>query len=66
MLVPSIIPVPRLLNIHEAAKVLGVCVRTVHTLKKLRQLTYVKVRGSLRFDPAHLEEYLQKRTVRAA
>jgi excisionase family DNA binding protein len=64
--IPIATSLPRLLNIREAAQVLGVSVRTVHTLKKLRQLTYIKVRGSIRFDPAHLDEYLQKRIVRAA
>lgn len=64
--VSIIAQLPRLLTIQEAANVLGVSVRTVHTLKKLRQLTYIRVRGSLRFDPAHLDEYLQKRIVRAA
>jgi excisionase family DNA binding protein len=63
---PTVIALPRLLNIKEAAHVLGVSVRTVHTLKDNKQLTYFRVRGQLRFDPIHLDQYLQKRMVQAA
>ena len=63
---PSLANLPRLLNIQEVAHILGVSVRTVHTLKKLKQLTYTRVRGQLRFDPAHIQEYLAKRTIKAA
>jgi excisionase family DNA binding protein len=61
----SIINLPRLLTISEAAKVLGVSVRTVHNIISKRQLTYFKVQNALRFEPAHLDEYLQRRIVRA-
>ena len=63
---PTVIALPRLLNIKEAAHVLGVSVRTVHTLKDNKQLTYFRVRGQLRFDPIHLDQYLQRRMVQAA
>jgi excisionase family DNA binding protein len=63
---PSIAVLPRLLTIKEAAEVLNVSVRTVHTIIGKKQLTYFRVRGQLRFDPAHLNEYLQRRIVRAA
>jgi excisionase family DNA binding protein len=63
---PSIAVLPHLLNIKEAAEVLHVSVRTVHTIIAKKQLTYFHVRGQLRFDPAHLNEYLQRRIVRAA
>jgi len=62
---PSIANLPRLLNIKETAEILNVSVRTVHTILKNRQLTYFRVRGQLRFDPAHLNEYLRRRMVRA-
>jgi excisionase family DNA binding protein len=63
---PSAIGLPRLVNIGEAAYFLHVSIRTVHRLIKLKQLTLFRVRGQLRFDPVHLDEYLQKRKVRAA
>jgi excisionase family DNA binding protein len=63
---PTIIALPRLLNIKEAAHVLHISVRTVHTLIKNKQLTYFRVRGQLRFDPVHLNDYLGKRMVQAA
>lgn len=62
---PSVAVLPHLLTIKEAATVLHVSVRTIHTLKTRRQLTFFKVRGQLRFDPAHLSEYLAKRMVKA-
>jgi len=63
---PSFMTLPRLLNVKEAAHVLRVSVRTVHTLLKNKQITYFRVRGQLRFDPVHLDRYLQKRMVQAA
>lgn len=53
---------PSLLTIKDVAKVLNVSVRTVHTVKK--QIGYVKVRGSLRFLPAAVGDYLDKRKVK--
>ena len=66
VVIPTLINLPRLLNIQEAAHVLGVSVRTVHTIIKEKQLTHIRVRGQLRFEPAHLNDYLQKRMVKAA
>lgn len=63
---PSVAVIPRLLTIKEAADVLNVSVRTVHTILAKKQLTYFRVRGQLRFDPKHLNEYLERRMVRAA
>ena len=62
---PSIAVLPRLLTIKEAAEVLNVSVRTVHTILAKKQLTYFKVRGQLRFDAKHLNEYLERRMVKA-
>jgi excisionase family DNA binding protein len=44
---------------------LNVSTRTVHTILAKRQLTYVRVRGQLRFSLDHLNEYLERRTVKA-
>ena len=66
VVIPTLINLPRLLNIQEAAHVLRVSVRTIHTIIKDRQLTHIRVRGQLRFEPSHLNEYLQKRMVLAA
>lgn len=54
------------LTIQEAASYMRVSVRTVSTLIKSRQLTYSKVRGQLRFRLSWCNEYLDKRTVKAA
>ena len=63
---PSVISLPKLLNIKEVAHFLNVSVRTVHTIIKAKQITHSRVRGQLRFDPIHLDEYLRRRTVQAA
>jgi excisionase family DNA binding protein len=63
---PSVISLPKLLTIKEVAHFLNVSVRTVHTILRSKQLTYSRVRGQLRFDPIHVADYLQKRTVQAA
>ena len=63
---PSLENLPRLLKIDQVAHILAVSVRTVHRILKLKQLTCTRVRGQLRFDPAHVQEYLAKRTVKAA
>jgi excisionase family DNA binding protein len=52
---------PKLLTIRDAAQVLNVNVRTIHTLLKKQQLSHYKVRGQWRFDRVHLNEYLAKR-----
>jgi excisionase family DNA binding protein len=62
---PSLINLPRLLTLKEVAHVLNVSVRTVRTIVKAKQLTYSYVRGQLRFDPMHIDHYLQKRTMTA-
>jgi excisionase family DNA binding protein len=63
---PSFTSLPKLLDIKACAHVLGISVRTVHTLIKERQLTFFRVRGQLRFDAAHLNEYLTRRMIRRA
>jgi excisionase family DNA binding protein len=61
-----VLETPRLyLNIFEAAQYLRVSSRTIHTLIRNKQLTYTRVRGGLRFRLQWLNEYLDKRTVRA-
>jgi excisionase family DNA binding protein len=54
------------LSTKEAAKLLGVSLRTVRTLIKLRQINHFRIRGQIKFDPQHLNEYMAKRFVRAA
>ena len=67
---PTVIVVlenPRLhLTIEEAAEYLRVSRRTMHTLIKTKQVTFTRVREGLRFRLQWLNEYLDKRTVKAA
>ena len=70
MIKPSVVLVlenPRLyLTIEEAATYLRVSRRTMHTLVKTKQVTFTRVREGLRFRLSWLNEYLDKRTVKAA
>jgi excisionase family DNA binding protein len=54
-----------LLTIEEAAQYLRVSRRTIYTLMEKKQLTYARVRESLRFRLSWCNEYIDKRTVRA-
>jgi excisionase family DNA binding protein len=54
---------PAALTIKEAAEELGVSVSTVKRLKKNKQISSHKVRGSLRFKLSDLELYRKKRTL---
>jgi excisionase family DNA binding protein len=63
---PSIVGLPRLINIREAASFLNVSIRTVRRLLKVKKLTFFRVQGQLRFDPAHIDAYLQKRQIKAS
>jgi excisionase family DNA binding protein len=54
------------LSTKDAAKVLGISLRTMRTLIESRQVNYFKIRGQIKFDPQHLNEYMSKRFVRAA
>lgn len=61
-----VLETPRLvLTIDEAALYLRVSVRTIHTLIKTKQLSYTRVREGLRFRLSYLNDYLDKRTVKA-
>jgi excisionase family DNA binding protein len=60
------IPKGKHLSTNDAAKLLGVSLRTVRTLIKLRQINHFRIRGQIKFDPQHLNEYMSKRFVRAA
>lgn len=62
-----ILETPRLLlTIDEAAQYLRVSRRTIHTLIKTKQLSYTRVREGLRFRLQWLNDYLDKRSVKAA
>jgi len=45
---------------------LNITLRTLYRLTKSRKLTYIKMDGILRFHPADVERFVEKRTVRAA
>jgi excisionase family DNA binding protein len=58
---------PRLyLTIEEAAQYLRVSRRTLYILMKNKQVTFARVRNGIRFRLQHLNEYFDKRTVKAA
>ena len=58
---------PRLyLTIEEAAQYLRVSRRTMATLVRTKQVTFTRARGGLRFRLQWLNDYLDRRTVKAA
>lgn len=58
---------PRLyLNVEEAAQYLRISRRTLYTLIERKQVTFTRVRDGVRFRLQHLNDYLDKRTVKAA
>jgi len=58
---------PRLyLTVDEAAQYLRVSRRTLYTLMKRKQITFTRVREGVRFRLQWLNDYLDRRTARAA
>jgi len=53
----------RLLNVDEAALYLGIKVDTLRKKSRLRELPYVKVGGSVRFDMRALDLFIEKNTI---
>ena len=54
---------PRLFNIQEAAWYTGVSVTTLYKWVSQRKIPYIKLGGSLKFDPVKLDEWIKERTV---
>ena len=52
-----------LLDIQEAADLLGTSIRQVRSLVYRRELAYVKVGSKLRFDPDDIDAYIKTRRV---
>ena len=53
----------RLLNVSEAAQYLGLAVDTLHKKRALREIPFVKIGRSLRFDIVALDIYIKQNTV---
>ena len=53
----------RLLNVGEAARYLGLKVDTVYKKSRFRELPYVKVGRSLRFDVEALQRFIEQHTI---
>jgi len=54
----------RLLNVREAAQFLGTTPRTLYSMAWKREIVFVKIGRSLRFDVQDLEEMIEKSKVR--
>ena len=55
--------IPQLLGIEELAGRLGITVRHVRRLVAERRLPYYKVGRLVRFNPAEIKEWLERRRV---
>lgn len=53
----------KLLTITQAAERLQVSVTTVRRLQQRRQIPFIKVGGSVRFDASDIDSYLSKHRV---
>jgi excisionase family DNA binding protein len=63
----STVSIPEPLWTAEQVRIrLGITLRTLYRLTKSRKLTHIKMDGVLRFHPADVERFVEKRTVRAA
>jgi excisionase family DNA binding protein len=51
----------RLLSKREAAALLAISIRTLDRMRSTGEIQAVKVRGAVRFTPAAIERYVQKR-----
>jgi excisionase family DNA binding protein len=63
---PISIGPPSLLSTREAAKLIGVSTRTLHRYKDSYKITYIKLDGLLKFEQSAVENFMQRRTVKAA
>jgi excisionase family DNA binding protein len=54
----------RLLNVREAARFLGSTPKTLYTMVWRRDIVFVKIGRSLRFDVKDLEQMIEKAKVR--
>jgi len=62
-----VLETPRLyLTVEEAAQYLRVSGRTLYTLMKKKQITFTRVREGVRFRLQWLNDYMERRTVKAA
>jgi excisionase family DNA binding protein len=50
----------RLLNVREAARFLGTTPKTLYTMAWRRDIVFVKIGRSLRFDVKDLEQMIEK------
>ena len=53
----------KLLDISEAAEVLGIKPGTLYKWTCSRKLPHKKIGGALRFDPEELEDWIREQTV---
>jgi excisionase family DNA binding protein len=56
----------RLLNVREAARLLGTTPKTLYTMVWRREIVFVKIGRSLRFDVKDLEQMIEQARVRPA
>jgi excisionase family DNA binding protein len=54
----------RLLNVREAARLLGTTPKTLYTMVWRREIVFVKIGRSLRFDVKDLEQMIERAKVR--
>ncbi len=62
----DVLPIEELLNIKQAARVLGMSVKGLRTWVWKRQIEFVRVGRTIKFRPETLRRYIDRHTVTAA
>jgi len=58
------IPLPRLVGAREIAQAFGLCPSSVYQLARAGELPCVRLRSSVRFDPAAVAEWIRSQGAR--
>lgn len=61
---PSELKSVRLLNVRDAARYLGTTPKTLYSMAWKREIVFVKIGRSLRFDIADLDQIIERSKVR--
>lgn len=52
-------------NVQQASEYIGICTKTLYGMCQREEIDHLRLRGAIRFKYCHLDEYLDKQTVKA-
>ena len=65
MISSDLAPAKRLLNDREASRYLGICPRTLWSLRQAGEISVVRIKRSVKFDIQDLDAFIERRKVGA-